>query len=409
MKLSAKHIEDHRIIERSILNSAKSDPSLFSGELGTALYCLARIATNPPQSGKLLKRLTESLNYSIAELKNPKHNNPANLGNGATGLMVVLNRAKVVLKDSSISPLLLDFENNIHKLAVEQFSTSGLISVDYFFGLSGIANYFVALSDHANKVKLTKDICDLICDKAEDKSAGIAWRDDFGFSSAPYNLGMAHGILGTVSVLSKASYQLGLKRYNSVIVKAMNWFLSQENIPSSFSRFSNSTGGATPNNQQTWISWCYGDLSASVALLHAHQATGKHNFKRAAARIIGKTLQRKNVAVEIRNDRQRVFDIGLCHGLAAVCASYYVLARFTKDAHIREAFRFWFSHVLSRAPRPYQDQSAGCYRVGMAGEKAETHENLTFLEGAAGLGLLYCSIRSRRADRIWLPLFHLDL
>lgn len=409
MKLSARHIEDQRIIERSILRSDKNDPSLFNGELGTALYCLARLATSSARSGKVLNRLTDSLDYAITELKNPKHNNPVNLGNGATGLIVVLNRAKVMLKDSSIAPILFDLETNIHDLAVKQFSASGLLNVDYFFGLSGVANYFVAFSDHADKSKMTRDMCDLICHQSEVKPGGIAWREDFGFSSAPYNLGMAHGIPGTVCVLSKASYLLGLKRYNSFIVKAMNWFLSQENIQSGCTRFSNSTTGEAPNDQKTWLSWCYGDLCAGIALLQAHKATGKQKFYREAMRIIETTLHRKNVALEIRNDQEQIFDVGLCHGLAAVCASYYVLARYTKDARIRKAFQFWFSQILTRAPKPYHHNAAGCYRVGMVGDRAEVHQSLTFLEGGGGLGLLYCSLTSRRADRIWLPLFHLDL
>lgn len=403
------HHGDHKLIEKAILNSPASESGLFSGELGKALYCIASISVTSNPSKALLKRLASSLEYSFTDLQTPKHNNPANLGNGVTGLALVLNRVRQTLGDRSVSNSLKILEDNIHELARRPFSENGLVGVDYFFGLSGIANYFAAYSAHTDRARKTKQVCDRIIDEAESIPGGIAWKDNYGFSTEPYNLGMAHGMLGTLCALSKASYTMNLKQYSSTIVKAMNWYLSQENILEAPNRFSNSTDGNALNNQRTWLSWCYGDLCVGICLLHVYKATGKERFLNEAIRIIDTTISRIDPSVEIRNDRGIVFDAGLCHGLSAAVSAYYVLSRKLKTKRLSAAFSHWLSLLVNRAPKDVRDSSARCYKVGISNGIAELTPTVGLLEGAAGVGLFYCSLISRKADRVWLPLFNLDL
>lgn len=405
---SGEHAADSRIVEKAILQSEYKESGLFGGELGTALYCISRIASSDTYAKRLNTRLTKSIDFAIHQFKSPKHNNPVNLGNGLTGLAFVLNRIKYVLRNSATNSTLTALESNIYTHAV-QANQGGLLGVDYFFGLTGVANYYVSLSRHPNRIAMTEHLCDQIIDQSNTQNGKRWWTDDHEFSLKPHNLGMAHGILSIISVLSKASYTLGLKKYNPVISEAVSWLMLQENSAECISHFSHSTDGINENCEKTWLSWCYGDLGVSIALLHAFKATGNKRFNTDAIRILSSSVKRADPKQEVRNDKGLIYDVGLCHGITAICAAYYVLARFTKDKQVQDAFNSWLLLLLKRAPKGLSDSTARCYKVGMLYEEAQTKEDITLLEGTAGLGLLYCSLASKRADKVWMPLFHLDI
>lgn len=405
--------EDAKSIKRAVINSEFSGCGLLTGELGKAFYCACHYNVDGNEDDSLFTRANESLSFSIDGLRAAPPESVASLADGFTGLAIVLScLSRLNFLDRSFADMIIDIEENIEELISKDDKTERKnIEYDYFYGVSGIANYFLVFSEYKNKRKIVKRICDSLIAQAIVESRGIKWRDHHTFSPQPYNLGMAHGILSIICVLSKAIYRLGLSEYKPYLVKAINWYLAQENELTCISRFSFSVDDhGTGKNEKNWIAWCYGDLSASIALLHAYKATNDPLYISKAKAIIDATLLRKNRVFEISNYNEVIFDAGLCHGLAGISASYLSVFRFLNDERYREASYYWINHLLNRTAETNFDGSAGCYKIGRIMNKGYTFEpSVSLLEGAAGVGLLYCSLIDVESFREWDAIFHFDL
>lgn len=383
----------------------------FRWRIGKGIILYLPIPDGKKKSPELLTRANQSINYSIDKLKSNSTQRVGSFAEGLTGLAIVLSRLKhYKLLDSESVELLHVVEKALLDLVTDD--SAKFLGYDYFYGLTGLGNYFINFSDCKRKKEIVKIICSQILAQAIEADVGLKWRDNYSFGIYPYNLGFAHGILSVITIFSKAIYKMGFQELHLPLTKATKWYLAQENDKDCEYRFSGTISEhGEGKNEKNWISWCYGDLSASIALIHSFNATGTKSYLEKAIAIASSTVKRKDIQNEIANYNGIIFEAGLCHGLAGVAASYYSLAQYFSDKQFWDSFEFWCKALLRRTSQEdLNDSSARCYRIGRrVGQENTFDPDLSLLDGAAGVGLLYCSVLKPSLHDLWAPVFLLDI
>ena len=234
---------------------------------------------------------------------------------------------------------------------------------------------------------------------AEHREDGITWRSPPGPQAPPglqappgpqgphdapsdgiagHNLGVAHGVPGVIALLGEAVAALDPPAASALLPGAVAWLLAQKLPPGSPSVFPDRVApGSTP--APTRISWCYGDLGISVALLGAARRTGRPAWEAEALAIARGAAMRPL-------GQAGVVDPGLCHGAAGAAHLFNRLFQATGEQVFAEAARGWIArtYALRRAGSGLAGFSA--WRSGPSGEMG-WHGTAGLLTGAAGVGL----------------------
>lgn len=406
-------VRDLGVIREAILRSEPTKPGLLNGELGTALYCAHEYASRRcKNTNELTGRIEMALEFCMSQYRKNPPSPIGSLASGLTGLAITISQLlSLGLLDYSTDLVLRDVEDTLCDLVKEYLANGNkFLGYDYFYGICGPANYFLSYSKSTKRKELVRGLCLRLVDQAADDDKGLKWRDEFGFSRLPYNLGMAHGMLSIMCILSKAVYRLGADELKTDLCRSIDWYLGQENTASYPCRFSASTDDEGHGKDcKNWIAWCSGDLSVSLMLLHAYRATGNRHYVDRAISIADSTLSRRDINKEVSNNGQ-TFNVSLCHGIAGVAACYLSLARALRIRRYRLASVYWTHQLFRRSNSIDFDSCAGCYQMGpKVSADNWTSPSLTLLDGAAGVGLLYSSILHPKLSKFWFPLFFLDI
>ncbi|MFY9822628.1 MAG: lanthionine synthetase C family protein [Thermoanaerobaculia bacterium] len=191
-----------------------------------------------------------------------------------------------------------------------------------------------------------------------------------------YNLGVAHGVPGVISLLGLAQ-RAGIES-RSLLDGAVEWLLAQRLPPGSGSVFGYSVAAdAVPGPSR--IAWCYGDLGISAALLVAARAVSEQDWEAKALELARQTAERS-----LKDSS--VIDAGICHGAAGVAHLFNRLYQATDDPVLAEAARRWIDETLALRRL---DEGIGGFRSWAPNEEKELgwRDEPGFLTGAAGVGL----------------------
>lgn len=195
-----------------------------------------------------------------------------------------------------------------------------------------------------------------------------------------YDLGVAHGTAGVVSLLARARAETGVE-VGDLLEGAVAWTIAH------------SSGGWA----RKWISespspvvhsvWCYGNLGVAAALLVAARAAERDEWERSALELAHSGERAKPEAIALP---------GVCHGTAGIAHVYQRLYVETGDPRCADAAREWLDATIEmRKP-----DGIGGYEILVAsGERAGTPDT-GFLTGSVGLALALLAA-STAYDPLW--------
>lgn len=214
---------------------------------------------------------------------------------------------------------------------------------------------------------------------------GTRWADHMsGTELAPstpaYNLGLAHGVPGILSLVSLV-YEAGIAadRAASMLRDGARWLRAQRRdttaeLVSLYPCVVDGAGNAVgaPDSR---LGWCYGDLGVATALTNLGMRLGDRALIDEAHAILRHTMHHRTP------ENGQVDDASLCHGSLGISHIYRRASLATGDATFRAAAEQWLAHGLG----------LGTHADGVAGFKARTLDGFAshahLLQGAAGIGL----------------------
>lgn len=229
---------------------------------------------------------------------------------------------------------------------------------------------------------------ELLAGAGTSQNGKICWSSTVHFgpqSSEVINLGLAHGIPATVSVLSRFySEKLRSPLLEDLVVRSVNYILSSKNKPekkciSLYPGYIDDAG----QGENSRMGWCYGDLGIAFSLLQAGRSMGREDWIEESMRIADHAAQRRDM------DTNMVYDASLCHGTAGQAHMFNRFYQATRRESCREAAVYWAGKTLQMAQH---DDGFGGYKSFYYNEGYKN--NIGVLDGSAGIGLSLISLVS---------------
>ncbi|MCY1044849.1 lanthionine synthetase C family protein [Corallococcus sp. bb12-1] len=195
-----------------------------------------------------------------------------------------------------------------------------------------------------------------------------------------FNLGMAHGISGVLTVLGGAVAS-GVESARELLHGGWTWFMSRRGSDTQSARFP--TRVDLQHEPLTWPhrpAWCYGDPGVALGLHTLARAVGHAEWEAQALALCRESARRWT-------DGGSVEDGGLCHGAAGLAHLYNRLFQTTGEAVFETAARFWFAQLITVHWRP--GQGVGGFRTleRFDDDTEGWTDNPGLLAGATGVAL----------------------
>lgn len=255
---------------------------------------------------------------------------------------------------------------------------------DLISGLVGFGVFALERLPRPGGDECLRRVVTRLTELAESGPRGTTWKTgpelmplerDEMFPEGNYNLGVAHGVPGVISLLGLAQ-KAGVE-CRSLLDGAVEWLLAQKLPPGSGSIFGYSVApGVEPGPSR--LAWCYGDLGISAALLVAARAVGERAWEAEALEIARRTAERS-----LKDSS--VVDAGICHGAAGVAHLFNRLYQATGDPMLAEAARRWIDETLALR----RGEGIGGFQSWAPNEEMDLgwRSEAGFLTGSAGVGL----------------------
>jgi hypothetical protein len=210
------------------------------------------------------------------------------------------------------------------------------------------------------------------------------------FPRGYYDLGVAHGLAGTLVALASATGDhVGGESARTLLEGCVSKLLASRETSarqhSTFARWIAADGERAPSR----LAWCQGDPGIAAALL----ATARHRADDALADVA------HEIALACASQGPAAFDVrdaSLCHGSMGLAHCFDRMNRDRPDERYRRARDFWFDDALRRHDGgflfcvPRDDGGPPDYVV-----------RRSLLEGTAGIGLALLSLTSERPTLPW--------
>jgi hypothetical protein len=288
----------------------------------------------------------------------------------------------------------------------------GSWGAEYMSGLAGLGRYALDRGGRGRSSELLDVVVRRIGEQSVATPEGLAWFTPPEALDAPslatypegcFNLGLAHGVAGILSVLAEASAK-GSAQAHALLRPAVPWLLAQRSPHADGSCFGKAFAPGQPSNPEgTRLAWCYGDLGTALALLRAGRWAGEPAWEAAGFDLALACTRRADLRKGIR-------DAPFCHGALGVAHLFARLHHATGEPRFlqtAEAFLGW-GLTLRCGPGP----AAGFYSwepsQGGASAQAPEVQRPGVLMGAAGVGLVLLSAL-RPIAPMWDRLFLADL
>ncbi len=274
---------------------------------------------------------------------------------------------------------------------------------DLITGMAGMAVYALNRRSHPLASRCLQLIVRNLESCAVETPDGISWftRADLlppdVLRTAPhgyYNLGIAHGVPGILSVLAGiAGAGIEVDRAARLADGAVRWLMASQLESGNFPFMT----GPEVQVRPARLAWCYGAPGIATVLHDAGTLLDRPDW-RAMAIGIGAW------AAEVPAAQSGVVDAGICHGAAGLAHMFNRLYQSSGDERFADAARGWFARVL-------QYRSEG---EGIAGFRAWNPEPNTpepyldepgLILGTAGIGAALaaaCTDVAPEWDRMFL-------
>lgn len=263
---------------------------------------------------------------------------------------------------------------------------------DLIGGIVGIGLYFIERLPDPKAVEGLRRIAQTLADAAELSAQEASWftpadiLPEWQRQFAPggyHNLGVAHGVPGIVGLLGEIQRSgIDLPGVDALTSQAVHWLLQKQLAGGGFPSWI--AAGVEPTRAR--VSWCYGELGLSLALLLAARAMADSDMERAALDIAHKAASRRETVA--------IKDAAMCHGAAGNGHLFNRLYQATRGTEFRDAAIFWFETALRMRVK---GTGVGGYRAWKPVDGKETigqdpwQDNHSFLEGASGIALAFLS------------------
>lgn len=272
---------------------------------------------------------------------------------------------------------------------------------DLISGITGYAVYALEALPQPAAARVIEHVLERLAEIGEAADGGFTWFTppnmvpEWQLGRMPdgyYNLGVAHGVAGVISILASCA-AAGALPDRTMLDGAVEWLLRQQQIADdwTFPHVLAPDLEITPSR----VAWCYGDPGLAAALFAAGRQAGRPEWE-AEALAIGRRCAKRTSGV---------IDASLCHGSAGLAHLYNRLYQGSGDETMLDTARRWYRHALDLR-RP--GEGIGGY-LSWAEEQVWA-PNPGFLVGAAGTALaLLAAITPRepawdRALAISIPL-----
>lgn len=209
------------------------------------------------------------------------------------------------------------------------------------------------------------------------------------FPNGYYDVGLAHGQAGVVSVLALA-LAAGDQTAKPFLESTLRWMRAQRlpedkgpgRYPLLFGPGDEPGGGR--------MAWCYGDIGVATALLAAGKALKDDDVLAEARSLAIECAEREP-------SRAGVLDASLCHGSGGLALLFARLAHAFDDERLAEAARTW-GRVLLDQRMPGEPVGGIQYSMPIEGtDDRGLQPRAGLLEGAAGAGLVLHALTTDKA------------
>ncbi|MCY1033416.1 lanthionine synthetase C family protein [Corallococcus sp. BB11-1] len=197
-----------------------------------------------------------------------------------------------------------------------------------------------------------------------------------------FNLGVAHGIAGVLTVLGGAvASGVAEASARALLHGGWTWLMARRGKDTEPARFPTRVG--LQEEPLTWPrrpAWCYGDPGVSLGLHTLARAVGNVEWEAQALALCRESTRRWT-------DVTSVQDGGLCHGAAGLAHLYNRLFQTTGEAVFEAASRFWFARLLTVHRQP--GTGVGGFRTleRFDGDAEAWTDHPGLLAGATGIAL----------------------
>lgn len=332
----------------------------------------------------------------ISEVEQPS------LYQGFTGIAwAIRHLVEQGIYDPTSLETLNEIDTHIEK-TIDVFSQHNYYSLMY--GLIGHGVYFAESYRNQQGVsgngtdpqKALAKIISEIADSSVRVGSGITWHDNTSLDyhrekKVIFNLGIPHGISGIVSFLSEM-IELGIEvgKCKELLFGSLTWMLNQKSNFDGVSFYPSLIVDKEPK-KITRLSWAYGDLCSSYALIQGIKHLGSGPWEAEARETVEITKKRdiQNSLIHV-NPIDGQVNPGICTGSSGIVLMYMKINEYFNDQSITDLINFWISKNLNHQVGSQRDK----LKIFTIDENKNVFwkTDTGFLEGLSGVGLTYLSL-----------------
>ena len=328
-----------KIASRLMTDIPGEEPSLFTGDMGKALFLLHYSVFKKEEVyyDKAMKYLDQS--FEMIDRGYYK----SNLASGVSGIFwLVEHLVEHGFINEDVRESIQEFDQYLAETMLEEIEKSNF---DFLHGALGIAFYLLKRRDINPDLNgsLEKFIHGLHRCAIEVDSDTVKWHNgqDETLENMP-NISLSHGISSIAIMLSKfAKANIAPDITIPLLHRTVNYLLSQEIDPVKYVSYfpTHSLESHAPISTSR-LAWCYGDLGVGLALYHAANAANVDQWRRKAIEVFTYSCSRKDLQIN------GIKDAGLCHGTAGLAHIFHRLYLDTGISSFKEATSYWHEQTL---------------------------------------------------------------
>lgn len=360
---------------------ANENQGLLSGNSGVAIFLAHAQCVKGLEQEKYLVETLEKTITKVFESVNGGYNDTT-YSIGVAGILwtfLHLNQNQYIEFDE-------DFDDIANWLKISLKHSSKAAYFDFLHGAGGTFKTLMKHSVHLHDSSFYAEFLEGL------KQHGIKGKDTIYWSSYLYlsndpilasNMGLAHGITGTILILSELSHHFP---HDSELLDVLNHSINyvrsvrykpEDRMKSFYPNYvfqDNSKDGDR-------LAWCYGDLCIAICFLRSGMILKRQELINEAIAIARNAAERRNL------EEVKIYDAGICHGSSGVAHIFNRLYHYTGVLEFKNAALYWLSVLLDH----------GKFADGYAGYKRfipeEGYSNsIGVLEGISGIGLVLISM-----------------
>ncbi|NOU16127.1 MAG: lanthionine synthetase C family protein [Bacteroidales bacterium] len=247
-----------------------------------------------------------------------------------------------------------DSLRNIDKLILPSINLEAAKrNIDLFDGLNGYGEYLIEKGKYDNNYQDLYNLVKNFRKISIDDENGIRWVDNRKHYNAiqnqtlsmpeilfgeEVNLGLAHGMLGTIIILSKI-YELGILKteIKKVLTKSVKWILKQKN--ENEDQLFPSVTNKHDHHSNPKIGWCYGDLGIAFSLVFAGNKLQNREFISIGIDIALRCSKDIKIVTKINSPY-------FCHGAAGITHIYNRLYHLTGETQFLNQALYWHDKLI---------------------------------------------------------------